>query len=147
MPAPYRYDLRSKAVAAVKRREKKIEVSRFFKISRNTLDLWLKKEKETGDYQASRAVGVGVRPKIQNFEKFQVFVSENRDKTQKRMTELWGSEATQQNISYACRKLGITRKKTYGYRERDEEKRREFLQKLEQIENQRRVYVDEAGAR
>lgn len=83
MPAPYSYDLRSKAVAAVKRGEKKIEVSRFFKISRNTLDLWLKKEKETGDYQASRPVGVATRPKIQDFEKFQVFVSENRDKTKK----------------------------------------------------------------
>jgi transposase len=38
-----------------------------------------------------------------------------------------------------------SKKKTYGYRERDEEKRREFLQKLEQIESQRKVYVDEAG--
>lgn len=58
MPAPYSYDLRSKAIAAVKRGEKKIEVSRFFKISRNTLDLWLKKERETGDYQATRPVGI-----------------------------------------------------------------------------------------
>ncbi len=111
MPAPYSYDLRSKAVAAVKRGEKKIEVSRFFKISRNTLDLWLKKERETGDYQATRPVGIGTRPKIQDLEKFQEFVAENHDKTQKRMAQLWGGEATQQNISYACRKLGITRKK------------------------------------
>ena len=64
------------------------------------------------------------------------------------MAQLWGFETTQQNISYACRQLGITRKKkTYGYRERDEEKRREFLQKLELIESRRKVYVDEAGAR
>lgn len=111
MPAPYSYDLRSKAVAAVKRGEKKIQVSRFFKISRNTLDLWLKKERETGDVKASRPVGVGTRPKIQELEKFREFVKENSDKTQKQMAELWGSEATQQNISYACRKLGITRKK------------------------------------
>ena len=46
MPAPYSYDLHSKAVAAVKRGEKKVEVSHFFKISRNTLDLWLKKERK-----------------------------------------------------------------------------------------------------
>ncbi len=111
MPAPYSYDLRSKAVAAVKRGEKKIEVSRFFKISRNTLDLWLKKERETGDYQASQPVGVGTRPKIQELEKFREFVKENSEKTQKQMAQLWGDKATQQNISYACRKLGITRKK------------------------------------
>ena len=36
---------------------------------------------------------------------------ENRDKTQKQMAQLWGDEATQQNISYG-KKLGITRKKT-----------------------------------
>ena len=59
-------------------------------------------------------------------------MTEHSDLTQKQMAELWGSDATQQNISYACRKLGITRKKkTYGYLERDEEQRQEFLKKLE----------------
>jgi transposase len=132
MSAPYSYDLRSKAIEAVKRGEKKIEVSRFFKISRNTLDLWLKREKETGSYRASLPVRVGTPPKIKDLEKFREFIQENKDLTQKRQAELWGERATQQNISYACRKLGITRKKkTYGYWERDEEKREEFLKKLE----------------
>ena len=36
---------------------------------------------------------------------------ENRDKTPKQMAQLWGDEDPQQNISYACKKLGITRKK------------------------------------
>ena len=64
MPAPYSYDLRSKAVAAVKRGEKKVEVSHFFKISRNTLDLWLKKERETPDVKASVPVGEGLDRKF-----------------------------------------------------------------------------------
>jgi transposase len=111
MPAPSSYDLRSKAIEAVKRGEKKIKVSRFFKISRNTLDLWLKKERETGDYQASQPLGVGTAPKIPELEKFRKFVEEHSDQTQKQMAELWGNHVTQQNVSYACRKLGITRKK------------------------------------
>ena len=111
MPAPYSYDLRSKAVAAVKRGEKKVEVSRFFKISRNTLDLWLKKERQTPEVKASLPVGVGTRQKIQDLKKFEEFVRENRDKTQKQMAQLWGDEDPQQNISYACKKVGITRKK------------------------------------
>ena len=111
--------------------EKKIHVSRLFKISRNTLDLWLKKERETGDYQASPARGVGTPPKIKELEQFSVFVKEHSDLTQKQMAKLWGNNATQQNISYACRKLGITRKKkTYGYLERDQQQREEFLKKL-----------------
>jgi len=52
MPAPYSYDLRTKAIDAIKRGESKTTVSRMFHISRNTLDLWLKREQETGNYQA-----------------------------------------------------------------------------------------------
>ncbi|NES74155.1 MAG: IS630 family transposase, partial [Okeania sp. SIO2D1] len=87
------------------------EVSRVFKISRNSLELWLKKERETGDYQASKPLGVGTAPKIPELEKFRKFVEEHSDKTQKQMAKIWGNNVTQQNVSYACRKLGITRKK------------------------------------
>jgi hypothetical protein len=58
-------------------------------------------------------------------------VRENRDNTQKQMAQLWGDEATQQNISYACQKLRITRKKTYGYQEKDEEKREAGFDNIE----------------
>jgi transposase len=110
MPAPYSYDLRQKAIEAVKRGHKKINVCRLFKISRNPLDLWLKREKETGDYGAI-ANQQGRHSKIKDREKFRVFIKENKDKTQTKMAELWGNNITQQNISYPCQKLGITRKK------------------------------------
>ncbi|NEQ87636.1 MAG: MarR family transcriptional regulator [Moorea sp. SIO2I5] len=75
------------------------------------MDLWLKKERETGDYQASQPVGVGTVPKITDLEKFRKFVEEHSDKTQKQMAEIWGNNVTQQNVSYAIKKLGFTRKK------------------------------------
>jgi transposase len=50
MAVPYSYDLRKKAIEAVKRGQRKTDVCRFLKLSRNTLDLWLKREKETGGY-------------------------------------------------------------------------------------------------
>ncbi|MEB3291437.1 MAG: IS630 transposase-related protein, partial [Leptolyngbya sp.] len=43
MSAPYSVDLRVKAVAAVDRGERKTHVARVFQISRNTLDLWLRR--------------------------------------------------------------------------------------------------------
>ncbi len=61
------------------------------------------------------------------------------------MAELWGDNLTQQNVSYAGQKLGITRKKNYGYEERDEEQRAEFINQLGEIEDKRLVYLDEAG--
>jgi transposase len=84
---------------AVKRGKKKIEVSRFFNISRNTLDLWLKQEKETGDYKPKEPITKGTRPKIEDLEKFGEFVAENSGKTQKEMAQLWGDNISQQNIS------------------------------------------------
>ena len=91
MPAPYSYDLRKKAIEAVKRGHKKINVCRLFKISRNTWDLWLKREKETGDYIAI-ADKQGRHSKIKDEEKFKVFVKENNGKTQTIMALVMGTK-------------------------------------------------------
>lgn len=111
MPAPYSYDLRKKAIEAVKRGQRKTEVCRLLKISRNTLDLWLRKEQKTGDFRPVIPQKKGAAPKIKDEEKFREFVKENSDKTQGKIAELWGDNLTQQNVSYACQKLNITRKK------------------------------------
>lgn len=111
MPAPYSYDLRKKAIESVKRGQRKTDVCRVIQISRNTLDLWLKREEETGDIRAIIPKKKGAKPKIQDEEKFRQFVLEHSEKTQKQIAKLWGNNLTQQNVSYACQKLGITRKK------------------------------------
>jgi transposase len=111
MPAPYSYDLRKKAIEAVKRGQRKTDVCRLLKISRNTLDLWLKRSEVTGDIRPSIPQKKGAIPKIKDEERFREFLKENPDKTQGQMAKIWGDNVTQQNISYACRKLGITRKK------------------------------------
>lgn len=111
MPAPYSYDLRSKAISAVKSGERKTRVCKMFDISRNTLDLWLKKQKETGNFHPVKPKKKGPNLKVKELDKFQEFVLKNQDKTQKQLAELWGNNLTQQNVSYACRQLNITRKK------------------------------------
>ena len=111
MPAPYSYDLRKKAIEAVKRGQRKTNVCRLLQISRNTLDLWLKRVSETGDVRPSVPPPKGVPSKIKDEAKFREFVKNNSDKTQGQMAKIWGDNVTQQNISYACQKLGITRKK------------------------------------
>ncbi len=53
MPQPYSYNLRKKVIEAIEQDGmKKTEVSQLFNISRNTIDLWLKRQAERGDYQA-----------------------------------------------------------------------------------------------
>ncbi len=64
-------------------------------------------------YKSEQAIAnkQGRYSKIENGEKFKLFVQENKEKTQTRLAQLWGNNITQQNISYTCQKLGITRKK------------------------------------
>lgn len=53
MANPYSYDLRRKVIQAIELDSmKKSEAAQVFGISRNTIDLWLKRRGETGDYQA-----------------------------------------------------------------------------------------------
>ena len=113
MPAPYSYDLRTKAIEAVKRGKRKIEVCRMLNISRNTLDLWLKREQETGDYTAVVNFQQGSGQKITDWLMFREFVEQHGDLTQGQMAQLWGENVTQQNISKALRQLGISRKKKH----------------------------------
>ena len=111
MPAPYSQDLRIKALAAVKRGEQKATVSRMLGISRNTIDLWLKREQATGECQAITKYQQGCRHKITDWERFKQFAKENGGKTQGQMAKLWGEGVTQQNISDALERIGLSRKK------------------------------------
>ena len=111
MPAPYSYDLRAKAVSAYHRGEKKIAICRLMNISRNTLDLWLQREQDTGDFKASANFPSRENRKIQDLDRFEQFVKQHQDQTQQQIAELWGENLTQQNVSDGMKKLGITRKK------------------------------------
>ena len=113
MPAPYSYDLRTKAIEAVKSGERKTTVCKLFNISRNTLDLWLKREAETGDYQAITGFQKGNRHKITDWDRFRAFAKKHGGKPQAEMAKLWGEGVTQQNISDALGKLGLSRKKRH----------------------------------
>jgi len=111
MSAPYSEDMRRKAIAAVKRGERKTDVSKMFDISRNTLDLWTKHEAETGNCRAITNYQQGCRHKITDWERFRTFIEQHGGKTQAQLAALWGEGVTQQNISAAMQKLGISRKK------------------------------------
>ena len=111
MPAPYSEDLRQKAIAAVERGERKTNVSRMLNISRNTLDLWLKRKEQTGNCEAITHYQQGNRHKITDWQRFREFAKQHGGKTQGQMALLWGDNVSQQNISNALRKLNLSRKK------------------------------------
>ena len=111
MPAPYSEDLRQKAIAAVERGERKRNVSRMLNISRNQFDLWLKRKEQTGNCQGITHYQQGNRHKITDWQRFREFVKRHGGKTKAQMASLWGEGVSQQNISDAMQKIGVSRKK------------------------------------
>lgn len=111
MGAPYSYDLREKVMQAIDKGMRKSEVSRVFNLSRNTIDLWLKRREETGNYQASVGYQKGSRHKITDWRKFQEFAQKNGEKTQAEMTQVWEGELSRYTISRGLKKINFTRKK------------------------------------
>lgn len=112
MAKPYSYDLRKKVIDAIELDGlKKSGSCELFNISRNTIDLWLKRLKETGEFSAKPNKPPGNNHKILDLSKFQEFAHINGDKTQKEMAQLWPEEISDRTISRALKKIGFTRKK------------------------------------
>ena len=146
MPSPYSYDLRQKVIKAIDGGMSKTQVSSIFKISRNTINTWLHRRRETGDIIALTGYQKGYNPKIPDLEQFRKFAQINGSKTQKEMADEWPDKVSDRTISKALKKIGYTRKKkTYGYRERDEDKRKKFLAKIRDKRPEQLVYIDESG--
>jgi transposase len=112
MPKPYSYDFRQKVIEAIELDgRKKCEVSEIFNISRNTINLWLKRKEQTGDLLPKQNQPPGNNHKITNWQKFYEFASRYGDKTQAQMAELWFEDISPRTISRALKKIGFTRKK------------------------------------
>ena len=82
MPLPYSYDLRTKVVEAIERGMKKTEASQVFNLSRNTINLWLKRQAATGDYRNLVGYQKGSNHKIVDWERLRLFAQTYSDKTQ-----------------------------------------------------------------
>ena len=146
MAKPDSYDFRQKVIDAIELDgRKKCEVSEIFNISRNTIDLWLKRKAQTGDLKPKPNKPPGNNHRIKDWEKFREFASVHGNKTQEQMAELWDGQISSRTISRALHKIGFTRKKNYGYKERDEAKRQIFLEQIDTIDSKDIVYADEAG--
>lgn len=111
MPAPYSYDLRIKVIEAIDGGLGKTKASKIFNISRNTINLWLTRRKETGDYRAKEGYQQGYEAKITDLENFRDFARKHGSKTQDEMAEAWAGKISDITIGKALRKIGFTRKK------------------------------------
>ncbi|MGL5942835.1 MAG: IS630 transposase-related protein [Waterburya sp.] len=112
MAKAYSYDLRQKVIKAIKLDGwKKSEVAEIFQLSRNTIDLWLKRKEETGDSRPLSNRPHRIKTKITDWQAFEEFAHQHGDKTQVQMAQLWGEPISPRTISRGLKKIGFTRKK------------------------------------
>jgi len=112
MAKAYSYDFRCKVIEAIELDgRKKQEVAELFNISRNTINLWLKRKAETGDLHELPRNPRNPSTKLTDLDEFREFVRANGDKTQSQMADLWKDDISARTISRGLKKIGFTRKK------------------------------------
>ena len=112
MAKPYSLDLRQKVINAIELDGmKKSEASVAFGISRNTIDLWLKRKAETGSLAPQVNSQARRQGRITDWDGFRAFAEQHRDKTQAEMAECWPGQMSQRTISRALSVINWTRKK------------------------------------
>ena len=110
MARPYSYDLRQKAVEAVLKRAKLVEVSELFGMSIRTVQRWLKMWSESGDYRPKQNYQKGHSAKLTDLEGFRQFVEANPELTQKEMGLILGVSHT--TVGQALKKINFIAKHT-----------------------------------
>ena len=138
----YSTDLRKRVLDFIEKGGKKAEASRRFSVDRSTVYRWLSAE----DPLARKKPGPK-KMRVLDEAALRKHVSDFPDLTQnERATHFGVSKAS---IGYGLRKLGITRKKTLGYKQRCDEKRQAYRQTLTEkhATGKTIVYVDECGFR
>ncbi|BAI92586.1 putative transposase [Limnospira platensis NIES-39] len=88
----------------------KTKASQFFHLSRNTINLWLQRKAQTGDFLPKPNHRPGNNHKITDWHKFKAFAQEHGDKTSAQMAQLWDDDISPGTISRALKKIGFTRK-------------------------------------
>ena len=110
----YPVELRERAVAAIDSGMSKWAVHKLFKVSRSTLDDWLRLRDETGSLEAV-PYQHGPEPAIADDEQTRDFFDEHRYKTLAQLCKLWleqtGQSVSDVTMSKTLKRLGYTRKK------------------------------------
>lgn len=110
----YPIELRERAVAAIDSGMSKWAVHKTFKVSRSTLDDWLRLRDEAGSLEAV-TYQHGPKPAIADDEQTRAFFGEHSYKTLAELCELWlkrtGQAVSDVTMSKTLKRLGYTHKK------------------------------------
>lgn len=115
MGAPYSQDLRMRVLAALDEGLSKTKVHQQFKVSRSTVDDWLKLRAETGRVKATTDYPRGPAPALADSPELRAFIEEHKGNTLGELAAAWykvqGQRLSTVTFSKTLKRLGYTRKK------------------------------------
>ena len=115
---PYSEDLRLRVLGAIDGGMSKMTAHKTFRVSRSTIDDWIKLREQTGTVQANTTYRRGKAPTINDLPAFEAFARRHSGCTLAQMAKAWeretGVKLTSMPFSHALRRIGWTRKKRVG---------------------------------
>jgi transposase len=120
---PYSEDLRLRVLGAIDAGMSKMTAHKTFRVSRSTIDDWLKLRQHTGSVKANTSYRRGKAPTIHDLPAFAEFVRRHSGCTLKQLAQAWeqetGVKLSLMPFSHALRRIGAqgkgwTRKKRVG---------------------------------
>ena len=116
-------DLRIRVIALIESGKKIEEVVELFDISEITIKRWVKLKAKTGSVAASKGYQKGHSHKITDLKEFENFVLANKNDSLEVLAKKMGN-ISDTTIGRWMKKISFFKKKTFGYKERDENKRK-----------------------
>jgi len=111
----YPIELRERVLEAIENGMSKWEAHQIFKVSRSTIDDWLKLREETGSLAANTDYKRGPKRAIEDTEENRKFFEKHRHKTLEEMRKAWfeatGEWLSDVTMSKTLKRFGYTRKK------------------------------------
>lgn len=133
---------RARAVAFKDAGHSFAELHEAFQIYSSTYYRW-KRLKEASGVYAPKSAEKLTRKRKNDSEKLRAYVEENQDTFLYEIAKVFNCSAPA--IYKRLKAMNITLKKTFTYSEKSESARAAYLEKIEKIPEEKRVYVDESG--
>jgi len=112
---PYPIELRERVLESIDQGMSKWEAHQIFKVSRSTIDDWLKLREETGSVAANTNYQRGPKRAIEDNDENREFFEKHHQKTLEEMRTAWfeanGEWLSDVTMSKTLKRFGYTRKK------------------------------------
>jgi transposase len=144
MPAPYSLDLRKRVINDYQKKITQVEIAKKYNICLKTVKNWVSLFKKTNDIRPKEGYQNGHSHIIKDLDEFKVNLEIKNYTNMNEIIKDLGKGSTS-SIGRALKKVNYVKKKFFLYKERDKNKRKDYLESIKDEDKSKIVYIDETG--